>query len=149
MNGINNMMNQQFQPAMGMFTPQQPRVEPVNLPTYMIQSVENIQPGDVSTDGRPNLFVVKDLSRIYVKMLNDQGIIVTGEYILQQNNQSSQTTQSEVVQTGSQSNVTNNILQQILTRLDQLESRQNKLSYNNKRQYQKNHQKKEGSNNGT
>lgn len=143
----NNLMNQQFQPAMGMFTPQQPRVEPVSLPTYMIQSVDNIQPGDVSTDGRPNIFVVKDLSRMYVKMLNDQGIIVTGEYVLQQNTQPVQQAQPQMMQMESQPNSTNDILQQILMRLERLESRPNKPNYKNKNQYQNNHQKKEGSNN--
>lgn len=148
---MNGVMNQQFQPAMGMFTPQQPpRIEPVSLPTYMIQSIDNVQPGDVSQDGRPNLFVVKDLSRIYVKMLNDSGIIVTGEYILQQNNQPVRATQTRIVPTESQPNVTNDILQQILTRLERLESRPNKSNYkNNKPRYQKDHQREEGSDNGT
>lgn len=145
---MNGAMNQQFQPAMGMFTPQQPRIEQVSLPIYMIQSIDNVQPGDVSTDGRPNIFVVKDLSRMYVKMLNNNGIIVTGEYVLQQNSQPVQTTQSRVIPTESQSNVTNDILQQILTRLDRLESRPNKSNYKNKPRYQKDHQREEGSDNG-
>lgn len=142
-----NMMSQQFQPAAGSFTSQQPRIERVYLPIYLVSNINAIQPGDVSGDGNPNFFVTKDLSCICVKMLNDQGLIDTGIYMLQRNEPVAQSNMMQMTNVQNSGNNQNDVLQQILARMDKIESRLN--NYKNKQQYQNNHQKKEGSNNGT
>lgn len=150
-----NMMGQRFQPAAGSFTSQQPRIERVYLPIYLVSNINAIQPGDVSGDGNPNFFVTKDLSCICVKMLNDQGLIDTGIYMLQRNEpvaQSNMMQMANVQNSGNNQNPGNNqndVLQQILARMDEIESRLNKQSkpYKNKQNYQ-NKPKEGGSNNG-
>lgn len=152
----NNMMGQQFQSVVngGQCLPSQPRIERVNLPVYFVSSANDIQPGDVSMTGDINLFVTRDLKRIYAKVFTDNGTITTGEFVLQTNN--NQPNHQNTAPTVTSQNIESpsaDILQQIMSRLDAFETRlnnQNKTNnYKNKQRYPNNHQKKEGSNNGT
>lgn len=146
-----NLMGQQFQPAIGSFVQQQPRIEQVCLPMYLVQNINAIQPGDVSGDGNPNFFVTKDLSCICVKMLNNKGLIDTGVYVLQTNEPIAQPNAMQMTNPTNSGNNQTDILQQILSRMDEIENRLDKQSkpynYKNKQNYQ-NKSKKGESNNG-
>lgn len=146
-----NMMGQQFQPAAGSFMSQQPRIERVNLPVYLVSNINSVQPGDVSGDGNPNFFVTKDLSCICVKMLNDKGLIDTGIYVLQRNEPVVQPNVIQMDAVQNSGSMQNDVAERILARIDAIENRLdqlNKPNYKNKPNYQNNHQKKEGSNDG-
>lgn len=133
-----NMMGQQFQSAISSFTPQQPRLEQVYLPMYLVSNINVVQPGDVSGDGNPNFFVTKDLSCICVKMLNNKGLIDTGIYVLQSNEPVTQPNMMQIANAQNTGNNQNDVLQQILARMDEIENRLNKPhNYKNKQNYQK------------
>lgn len=152
-----SMMGQPFSSTVNSFMPQQPRLEQVCLPMYLVSNINAVQPGDVSGDGNPNFFVTKDLSCICVKMLNNKGLIDTGIYVLQPNEPVAQPNAMQMANVqnpvGIQNpgNNQNDVLQQILARMDEIESRLNKQSkpynYKNKHNYQNKSQEGE-SNNG-
>lgn len=79
----------QYTPAYGQQYQQQygqqiPQVQPVqqvnNLSGRMVDDISTVGANEVNLDGSPSIFVKRDLSEIYVKRWNQNGMIDTVQY---------------------------------------------------------------------
>lgn len=148
--GVNNWNNmpslQNISP--NVMTPNmQPQPIKVNMPTYFVNSANDIRPGDVSQDGAINLFISRDLKTIYARSFNPDITISAVEYTLKQPDNQPQTQVVMQSSLSSQDDKYDKIISALETLTDRVSELENKQRYNNKKNnnnYQNNNPKKEG-----
>lgn len=106
-----------------------------SIPGRLVNSLEEVAPGEVPMDGTPIFFPKADGSLIYVASLNKEGRIATTTYIRQE-----QVAQNQQFQTGG---LDNQAVSAIMERLDKMQKEIKRISRPRKRFYNNQNNSKE------